>query len=44
MKVVTERRALQWGAPGSNDYHGALNVDPGDDEWPPHTHRTRDNQ
>jgi hypothetical protein len=32
MKVVTDGRALQWGAPGPDDYHGELAVDPGDDE------------
>lgn len=31
MKVVTDGRTLQWGAPGANDYHGELDVDPGDD-------------
>lgn len=30
MKVVTDGRTLQWGAPGANDYHGELDVDPGD--------------
>jgi hypothetical protein len=32
MKVATDGRALQWGAPGPDDYHGELAVDPGDDE------------
>lgn len=32
MKVLTDGRTLQWGAPGPDDYHGELAVDPGDDE------------
>lgn len=31
MKVVTDGRTLQWGAPGPDDYHGELDVGPGDD-------------
>lgn len=32
MEVVTDGRVLRWGAPGPDDYHGELEVGPGDDE------------
>ena len=32
MKVKTKDRTLEWGAPGPDDYHGELDVDPGDDD------------
>jgi hypothetical protein len=31
IKVKQAGRTLEWGAPGPNDYHGELDVDPGPD-------------
>ncbi|MFC7845079.1 SRPBCC family protein [Streptomyces sp. NPDC001046] len=29
--VIEDGRTLEWGAPGAHDYHGRLQIDPGDD-------------